>query len=51
MEVCKQHVLTALDFRDTKLVVEHNSKRKRKWELPDMLTVDENGIIKSLWKI
>lgn len=28
MEICEQHVLTALDFRDTKLVVEHTVKEK-----------------------
>lgn len=50
MEICKQHALTALDFRDTKFLVEHTVKEK-KWELTEMLTADQNGIIKSLWKI
>lgn len=30
MEICEQHVLTALDFRDTKLVVEQTVKKKKK---------------------
>lgn len=30
MENCKQHALTALDFRDTKLVAEHTVKEKKR---------------------
>lgn len=42
MEICKQHALTALDFRDTKFVVEHTVKEKK-------MGVDRNAHWGSEW--